>query len=77
MRLSKTKLLGYRKHLNAIEDAIEALDKYDRSGGYGDMAQNFESAERVRFTEILLKMIGEDLCRLEPNVLKLKTKGGA
>jgi hypothetical protein len=60
MKLSKKKILGYLPLLNKIEDAIEALDKYDRKGGYGDMAENFETPDRERVVEILIKMVGKD-----------------
>jgi hypothetical protein len=63
VKLSRSKLLGYRKYIHAIEDAVEALDKYDRAGGYGDMAQNFETSDRSRITTELLKMIGDQITR--------------
>lgn len=55
------KLKGYIPLLKAIDTAIDALDKYDRADGYGDMAQNFEDACRERETKRLYELIKADL----------------
>jgi hypothetical protein len=59
--LDAKKLEGYTPYLKAIDKAIDDLDKYDRDGGYGDMAQNFENAERERITKRLYALIKKDL----------------
>lgn len=59
--MSRAKLEGYKPLLKQIDKAIDALDRYDREGGYGDMAQNFEDVDRERHTHRLYKMIEQDL----------------
>lgn len=55
-----TRLKGYLPLLKDIDRAIDRLEEYDRDFNrscYGDMAQNFENAERERLTVRLRKMI--------------------
>jgi len=55
------KLKGYLAHLKTINLAIDALDKFDRDGGYGDMAKNFEDADGNRITKRLYDLVRNDM----------------
>lgn len=57
--------------LKRIDQAIDALDKHDRNGGYGDMAQNFETIERERVTKDLFRIVENDIAKIKNTPKKM------